>query len=71
MRKYNSLKDIKNDIREGIIDCTQLVDHYLKNIKEKAYLNAFLEVFEDEARQQAITVDEKLRAGKAGKLAID
>ncbi len=69
MRKYYSLKDIKNDIREGIIDCTQLVDHYLKNIKDKAYLNAFLEVYEDEARRQALLVDEKLRAGKAGKLA--
>lgn len=69
MRKYYSLKDIKNDIREGIIDCAQLVDHYLKNIKDKAYLNAFLEVYEDEARQQALLVDEKLRTGKAGKLA--
>ena len=69
MRKYYSLKDIKNDIREGIIDCTQLVDHYLKNIKDKAYLNAFLEVYEDEARKQALLVDEKLRSGKAGKLA--
>jgi aspartyl-tRNA(Asn)/glutamyl-tRNA(Gln) amidotransferase subunit A len=49
LRKYYSLKDIRKDIREGIIDCSQLVDHYLKNIKEKAYLNAFLEVYEDEA----------------------
>jgi aspartyl-tRNA(Asn)/glutamyl-tRNA(Gln) amidotransferase subunit A len=69
LRKYYSFKDIKNDIREGIIDCTQLVDHYLKNIKDKAYLNAFLEVYEDEARQQALRVDEKIRSGKAGKLA--
>ena len=69
MRKYYSLKDIKNDIREGIIDCTQLVDYYLKNIRDKAYLNAFLEVYEDEAKQQALLVDEKIRSGKAGKLA--
>jgi len=69
LRKYNSLKDIIKDIREGIIDCTQLVDHYLKNIKDKAYLNAFLEVYGDEARQQALSVDQKIRAGKAGKLA--
>lgn len=69
MRKYNSLKDINNDIREGIINCSQLVDHYLTNIKDKAYLNAFLEVYEDEARQQALLVDKKLCAGKAGKLA--
>jgi aspartyl-tRNA(Asn)/glutamyl-tRNA(Gln) amidotransferase subunit A len=69
LRKFNSLKDIKKDIQEGIIDCTQLVDYYLNNIKDKAYLNAFLEVYEDEARHQAEIVDQKILAGKAGKLA--
>jgi len=69
LRKYNSLRDIDLDIREGIIDCSQLVDHYLKNIKEKVNLNAFLEVYEDEARKQALLIDQKIRAGKAGKLA--
>ena len=69
MRKYNSLKDITRDIREGITNCSQLVDHYLNNIKEKAYLNAFLEVYEDEARQQAEIVDQKIHTDTAGKLA--
>ena len=69
MRKYNSLKDIKKDIQEGITNCTQLVDYYLKNIKDKAYLNAFLEVYDDEARKQAQQVDQKINTGNAGKLA--
>jgi aspartyl-tRNA(Asn)/glutamyl-tRNA(Gln) amidotransferase subunit A len=69
LRKYNSLKDIRKNIREGITNCTQLVDHYLKNIKEKAYLNAFLEVYEVEARQQAKIVDQKIQTGNAGRLA--
>lgn len=69
MRKYNSLKDIQRDIREGKTNCAQLVDHYLNNIKEKDYLNAFLEVFNDEARHQAVIIDQKIRKGTAGRLA--
>jgi aspartyl-tRNA(Asn)/glutamyl-tRNA(Gln) amidotransferase subunit A len=69
LRKHNSLKDIKNDIRKGRINCTQLVDHYLNNIKEKAHLNVFLEVYGKEASQQAEIVDRKINAGNAGKLA--
>lgn len=69
MRTYNSLQDIKNDIREGITSCAQLVDFYISNIRQKAYLNAFLEVFEEEARQRAKYVDSKILSGKAGRLA--
>ena len=69
MRTYNSLQDIQKDIREGRITCTQLVDFYISNIRQKAYLNAFLEVFEEEARAKAISVDHKIIAGTAGKLA--
>lgn len=69
MRKYNSLRDIHKDIREGLTDCAQLVEHYLTNIREKTYLNAFLEVYEDEARKRAISVDLKIRKGNAGRLA--
>lgn len=69
MKIYSSLRDIRNDIQEGIISCAQLVDFYISNIKQKAYLNAFLEVFEKEAKQKAVSVDEKIIAGTAGRLA--
>ena len=69
MRKYNSLRDISIDIREGNINCSQLVEYYLDNIEEKAYLNAFLEVYKDEAKQQAALIDQKIRKGTAGRLA--
>jgi aspartyl-tRNA(Asn)/glutamyl-tRNA(Gln) amidotransferase subunit A len=69
LRTYNSLQDIQKDIREGKTSCAQLVDYYISNIRQKAYLNAFLEVFEDEARQKAKSVDNKLISGKAGRLA--
>ncbi|MCJ8165632.1 Asp-tRNA(Asn)/Glu-tRNA(Gln) amidotransferase subunit GatA [Pontibacter sp. E15-1] len=69
MRQYNSLHDIRAAIADGQVSCRQLVEHYLHNIREKAALNAFLEVFEEEALLQADTVDQKLASGNAGKLA--
>jgi aspartyl-tRNA(Asn)/glutamyl-tRNA(Gln) amidotransferase subunit A len=46
-----------------------VVEFYLDNIQKQSELNAFLEVFETSAREQAIRVDEKIREGKAGRLA--
>lgn len=68
MITYNSLQDIRKDIREGKLSCSQLVDYYISNIKRKAYLNAFLEIFEDDARSRAESVDRKIKAGNAGRL---
>ena len=45
------------------------MEYYLDNIQKKSHLNAFLEVWPDEARAQADAVDTKLAAGTAGKLA--
>jgi aspartyl-tRNA(Asn)/glutamyl-tRNA(Gln) amidotransferase subunit A len=69
LRKYNSLVDIQADIAGGQTSCTLLVDYYLKNIEEKAHLNAFLDVYADEAKLKAIEIDAKIKAGTAGKLA--
>ena len=52
------------------MSCRQLVAYYLDNIERRnGELNVFLEVWADEARQQAQALDEKLAAGTAGKLA--
>ena len=66
---YNSLVEIKKDLEAGVISCQSLVAHYLCNIEEGQSLNAFLEVFSEEALQQAAAIDKKLQTGKAGKLA--
>lgn len=68
LKNYNSLADIQTDISSGEVSCVQLVDFYLKQIAEQADLNAFLEVYEEEVRQQAKEIDSKIAAGKAGKL---
>jgi aspartyl-tRNA(Asn)/glutamyl-tRNA(Gln) amidotransferase subunit A len=52
------------------MSCRQLVEYYLGNIeRQNPTLNAFLEVWPDEARAQADAVDARLAAGTAGPLA--
>ena len=47
----------------------QAVESFLSKIEQTRDLNIFLEVWADEARQEAKRVDEKIAAGTAGKLA--
>lgn len=66
---YSRLSDIQSDIVGGNITCSELVESYLKNISKRAELNAFLEVFENEARERAQQLDAKLKSGEpTGKL---
>ena len=44
----------------GELTCTEIVSSYLKKIEEKKHLNAFIEVFGQEALQRAKTLDAKL-----------
>jgi aspartyl-tRNA(Asn)/glutamyl-tRNA(Gln) amidotransferase subunit A len=68
--QYSSLSEIQRELAAGTTSCRQLVEYYLDNIERRnAELNVFLEVWADEARQQAAAVDEKLANGTAGRLA--
>ena len=69
MEKFLSFDDIKKSLENRETDCKAIVQYYLNNIQTKAHLNAFVEVYKDSALAQAAIVDEKLAAGKAGKLA--
>ena len=69
MKTYNSLEEIKTDLNKGIISCKSITQSYLDTISAKSHLNAFVEVYSDEAIAQAIEVDKKLANGTAGKLA--
>lgn len=59
---------MRADIAAKAITVTALTQYYLHRIEEQKHLNAFIEVFDD-ALTQAALVDEKLKAGTAGKLA--
>lgn len=69
MEKFISFDEIKKSLEKKETDCRAIVNHYLQNIKTKAHLNAFVEVYEQSALAQADLVDQKLSEGKAGKLA--
>jgi aspartyl-tRNA(Asn)/glutamyl-tRNA(Gln) amidotransferase subunit A len=69
LKEYLTLAEIQEDLREGGLTCVKLVNHYLENIASTAHLNAFVEVYGDEALEEAAKVDQKIKDGTAGRLA--
>ncbi|PWH85180.1 Asp-tRNA(Asn)/Glu-tRNA(Gln) amidotransferase subunit GatA [Brumimicrobium oceani] len=65
---YKTFTDIKAALNKGRT-VQDILRNYLENIKERKDLNAFLEVFETSAKEQALVVDEKIKNGTAGRLA--
>jgi aspartyl-tRNA(Asn)/glutamyl-tRNA(Gln) amidotransferase subunit A len=49
--------------------CQDLVEQYLQNMNKGAHLNAFISIMQDQAREQAARVDQKIARGKIGALA--
>lgn len=69
MFEFSSIEQYHAQLRKGNITCLQAVQHYLHRIDVTKHLNAFIEVYADEAIQQAKALDEKRRSGKQpGKL---
>jgi aspartyl-tRNA(Asn)/glutamyl-tRNA(Gln) amidotransferase subunit A len=69
VENYNSLKHIQSDIQQNKTTLRGLVLHYLGNISARQNLNAFIEVFQEEAMERADVIDQKIKLGTAGKLA--
>lgn len=65
---YGTISEIKEALRSGE-SALSITESYLKRIKEFQHLNAFIEVFEENALCQAKDVDAKIANGTAGKLA--
>ncbi len=61
MPKYASLADVQSALRSGAVTCRAVVEHYLQQIAETAHLNAYIEVWADEALQQADATDQRLQ----------
>ena len=68
MTDLRTFADVKAKLTSGssLVDIVQV---YLGKIQENQDLNAFLEVFETSAMDQAKKIDQKLSAGNAGRLA--
>jgi len=66
---FSNINTLQADLKTGKTNCTSLVEEAISLISQKKQLNAFLEVFEDSAKELAKKTDEKIKAGTAGKLA--
>lgn len=69
MKKYNSLSEIQALIAQKKLDLPDLLDYYFKQIETQQHLNVFNEVFVYSAKKQAVSVQQKIDNGTAGKLA--
>ncbi len=69
MFQYSSIEQYNAQLKEGSVTCVQAVQYYLDRIDATKHLNAFIEVYADEALQKAALLDSERMAGKpAGKL---
>lgn len=69
VKTYQSLASVQKDIADNIISCVSLVQHYLDQIEARPELNAFIEVYTEQALAEAARIDQKIAAGTAGRLA--
>ena len=63
MFRFTTIKDYHQALQANTTSCTEAVQYYLAAIRERAFLNAFLEVFEEEALQRAADLDQSRANG--------
>lgn len=69
MFSYHSIKDYHKNLLNGQTTCVEAVHYYLDQIEANQHLNAFLEVYADEALEKAAQLDvERANSKQIGKL---
>lgn len=69
MFSFTSIHNYHQLLKNGQTTCVEAVRHYIQSISENQTLNAWLEVYEQEALDQAAKLDNQLAHGKlSGKL---
>ncbi|MEP7319352.1 MAG: Asp-tRNA(Asn)/Glu-tRNA(Gln) amidotransferase subunit GatA [Panacibacter sp.] len=69
MFSFTSIKDYQSDLLNGQTTCVEAVSYYLQQIEAQQHLNAFLEVYSEEALQRAKELDTlQQRGNQPGKL---
>ena len=70
LNNYTSYKETYNALCNKQTNCVKIVANYLKIISDRnSEINAFIEVFSDQAKERANQIDKKISDGTAGKLA--
>jgi aspartyl-tRNA(Asn)/glutamyl-tRNA(Gln) amidotransferase subunit A len=62
--QFTSIEDYHSQLRDGRTTCVEAVQHYIANIEDNKHLNAFVEVYADEAIQIAKALDQQPVKGK-------
>lgn len=57
MFEYSSIEHYHAQLQEGNVTCVQAVEHYLQRIRSLQHLNAFIDVYAEEALQKAKQLD--------------
>lgn len=64
MFEYSSIAQFHDQLKEGTTTCLAAINHYLDKIRSARHLNAFIEVFEEEALQRASLLDTQWQNGQ-------
>src|SRR6218665_2522871 len=60
---FSTISDYHQQLQSGNTSCVEAVNHYLSRITEKQHLNAFVEVYGEEALAKAAELDAKRGSG--------
>jgi aspartyl-tRNA(Asn)/glutamyl-tRNA(Gln) amidotransferase subunit A len=61
--EFSSIEQYHAQLQEGKTSCVQAVEYYLERIRSLSHLNAFIEVYADEALDRARELDQKRNTG--------
>lgn len=64
MFEYFDIEQYHSSLRKGIVSCISAVEYYVNNIKSQQRLNAFVDVYTEEAIARAKELDEKRNSGE-------
>jgi aspartyl-tRNA(Asn)/glutamyl-tRNA(Gln) amidotransferase subunit A len=66
---FQSLREVQKALTDRSVTFVELVQSYLNRIEQRKNLNAFIEIWPEEALSQAAILQQKWDEGKAGRLA--
>ncbi|HUX83657.1 MAG TPA: Asp-tRNA(Asn)/Glu-tRNA(Gln) amidotransferase subunit GatA [Chitinophagaceae bacterium] len=70
MPEFSTVKQYHQNLQDGKVSCVQTVRNYLDRISAHRSLNAFIEVYGEEALETAASIDARFQEGRpAGRLA--
>ncbi|GAB1445541.1 Asp-tRNA(Asn)/Glu-tRNA(Gln) amidotransferase subunit GatA [Flammeovirgaceae bacterium] len=69
LKTDSRFSEFQQALHQNKTSCVERVQHHLSVIEEKSHLNVFLSVYGSEALKKAAEIDQKIKDGKAGKLA--